>query len=176
MGSGYGRVLRYLQSLNFSNTLGIDGSPSMLKRCHLLSKHNVLVADAVRLPIKDETADCVLCLGTLSSLSLAEQRRAAVQEITRVLNPGGILVCEDFLVTPRGRRLLRYLWNMLLRAKPFGNFTTKEGIEFHHFRTAEVCKLLRDAGLTIIDLTKHVFPTMHENMSLGFTTVARKEP
>lgn len=53
--------------------------------------------DATRLPLADASVDAVLCE---CSLCLFEDKRSAVDEMARVLRPGGSVVIADVTVTP----------------------------------------------------------------------------
>jgi demethylmenaquinone methyltransferase/2-methoxy-6-polyprenyl-1,4-benzoquinol methylase len=81
-------------------------------------------ADAMRLPFADECFDAVFVGYGLRNFSHLEK---AVEEIGRVLRPGGLLVSLDFFLPPR--RVLRpvYLawlflqgafWGLLLHGRP----------------------------------------------------------
>lgn len=75
------------------NVIGVDISYGM---CAIASKKNTLVinADAINLPIKDESVDCVF-----SSLALqwVENPIEAIKEILRVLKPGSTAVISTFV-------------------------------------------------------------------------------
>jgi SAM-dependent methyltransferase len=174
VGSGYGRVLAYLREFGLTDLVGIDGSLVMVRRSIAAGHKNVAVACAEHLPFRRDTFDCVICIGTLSSIAYSEDRQAAIAEVARVLKPGGIFLFRDFTLTLRGRRLLRYLLHAI-RLRRFGNFVSAEQIEFHHFSHQEVHKLLRRAHLTLVKLIPESFTTMHGNYSRGITVVAVKE-
>lgn len=175
VGSGYGRVLAYLRELGLTNLIGIDGSHVMVKRASAAGHKNVAVASAEYLPFRDDSFDCVIYIGALSSVQYAEARQAAITEVTRVLKSGGTFLFRDFSMTLRGRRLARYIYNFLLFGRPFGNFKSPEQIEFHHFFSREVHKLLRRANLSRVQLISESFITMHGNHSRGITAIAMKD-
>jgi SAM-dependent methyltransferase len=94
VGCGYGWISQALwQAANIEWT-GVDGSPEMVQR--MISAHpdraeRVMLADACQLPFKDGEFDKVLCTGVLMHI---RDYAAAVQELMRVVRPGGLLLCS----------------------------------------------------------------------------------
>jgi molybdopterin-guanine dinucleotide biosynthesis protein A/SAM-dependent methyltransferase len=86
IGCGEGRLARELQELGHT-VLGIDSSPRLAEAARSADPPTqVLVRDAVDLPLDDGSADlAVACM----SLLVFEDLDAAVAEIARVLRPGG---------------------------------------------------------------------------------------
>jgi ubiquinone/menaquinone biosynthesis C-methylase UbiE len=85
---------------------------------------HVLTANAVDLPLADESVDVVLSNYTLHHLTDAEKRQALL-EIRRALRPGGRVVIGDMMVrlgvaTSRDRALLARFAKSMLRAGPAG--------------------------------------------------------
>ena len=174
VGSGYGRVLAHLRDLGFANVYGLDGSAVMINRAMCSGHTRVLVGSLAELPFENDSFDCILCIATLSSVPRSGVRQDAICEIARVLRSGGILLFRDFAITLRGPRVWRYVRNFALHLRPFGNFISEEGIEFHHFYHREVRKLIDRAGLSLLGLVPESFTTMHGNPSRGFTVYAAK--
>lgn len=58
---------------------------------HQLSKVDLLHSDGLYLPFKDETFDIIICLEVLEHV---KNTKKAVNEIHRVLNKNGVLVCS----------------------------------------------------------------------------------
>lgn len=102
VGSGAGQILRHLikRSLPESQLVGFDLSHGMLRRARKKMRSNrpVYVAgDIMRMPFADAAFDCVTCGWVLEHLP---DPRPGLQEVSRVLKPGGsalILATEDTL-------------------------------------------------------------------------------
>lgn len=80
---------------------GVDFSPAMLQRARARAKQlgmdaNLRTADAQALPFADESFDAVVC--TLSLCGIADNA-AAVNEMRRVLRPGGRLLLLDHVAS-----------------------------------------------------------------------------
>ncbi|KAK6024579.1 methyltransferase domain protein [Ostertagia ostertagi] len=70
---------------------------------------DLLLADALTLPFRDNTADAVLNVSVLHHLSTATRRKAALEECARCLRPGG--------------RMLAYVWAY---EQPNGSFPSQD--------------------------------------------------
>jgi SAM-dependent methyltransferase len=94
VGCGYGWISRALWSAAKIEWIGVDRSEEMISR--LRTTHPecggwALLADASRLPFGDGEFDKVLCTGVLMHIA---DNTTAVQELIRVLRPGGRLLCS----------------------------------------------------------------------------------
>jgi len=64
-----------------------------------------MVGDMMHLPFSDASCDVVICAGTLKYLETEERERAALEEMMRVLRPGGTLLVldnDDYSITYAG--------------------------------------------------------------------------
>jgi ubiquinone/menaquinone biosynthesis C-methylase UbiE len=173
IGCGYGRVLNYIYKSGFVNLVGIDSSLTMINRSYKNGHKAVCVATADALPFSPDIFDCVICIGTLSSIQNRNNIRKALEEIGRVLKKGGVCLVRDFVITFKGKRSFRYLIHAAFLGR-IGNFRSPEGIIFHHFTHKEIKYLLSASGFNIEILKEETFETMHKNRCGGVTLVARK--
>lgn len=101
VGCGTGRWLKRMAQLGASSLTGVDSSSDMLAiaQMHRLRNTDLHQTDAVHLPSATESVDIVIAsflVSYLGSLSLF------LQEMFRVLRPGGVLFLTD--LHPEGRR------------------------------------------------------------------------
>ena len=73
---------------------GLDFSPEMIKMARRYShkfefKVNLMIADAAALPFKDNTFDWAIAVATYHHLKGRDNQVRALQELRRVLKPGG---------------------------------------------------------------------------------------
>ena len=105
LGCGTGRTTMTLLDRGAALVVGVDRSRPMLRRAVDGGGRDArwLVADAAAVPLADSAIDVVVCglmLGHVMDL------RGPIDEVARVLRPGGALVVSDFhpLATLRGWR------------------------------------------------------------------------
>ncbi|VDO71130.1 unnamed protein product [Haemonchus placei] len=101
---------KYTRSSVF--VLGVDTCADALIGRALRSPPNhldLLLADALKLPFRDNTADAILNVSVLHHLSTASRRKAALEECGRCLRPGG--------------QMLTYVWAY---EQPNGSFKSQD--------------------------------------------------
>jgi len=76
-----------------ARVLGADFSPPMLQQARQLGLGNLIVADAMNLPVVDGAFDAVTVAFGLRNMACWAD---ALQEMARVLRPGGMLFVLDF--------------------------------------------------------------------------------
>jgi SAM-dependent methyltransferase len=94
VGCGYGWISQALWGAAKIEWTGVDDSAEMI--CRLRAVHpecgsRALRADARGLPFRDGEFDKVVCTGVLMHIS---EYAIAVQELIRVVRPGGLLLCS----------------------------------------------------------------------------------
>lgn len=92
VGCGEGRFCRMLQPLGVGVT-GIDPTPALIAAAHALDPEGTyLEAAAERLPFGDSAFDLVVSYLSLIDI---EDMPAAISEMARVLNPGGVVLIAN---------------------------------------------------------------------------------
>ena len=92
---GTGRVLSYLGD-ELINVVGCDLTSSMLKIAQSKQRENcvgLVQGDGTRLPFEHNTFDCIVSL-RFFHLFASEDRKIFIPELTRVLKPGGFILCS----------------------------------------------------------------------------------
>lgn len=127
VGCGPGNYSRWFAAAGAGLVVGLDPSPTMLARAVEQGGDRVayIRGDGAALPFADGTFDAVASIGVLHVM---ESPVAALEEMTRVLAPGGRLVLGALC----GRRKRRRLW-------------------WHFFGRDELTDLLADRGLTEVE-------------------------
>jgi len=105
VGCGTGLILQRLKRY-CRDCVGVDISKGMLSKAKRRG-FACMQADAISLPFRDESFDCVVCFKVLPHIPNIE---SAIQEIVRVAKKGGIVALEFY-----NRSSLRYL---VKRLKP----------------------------------------------------------
>jgi SAM-dependent methyltransferase len=79
---------------NAPSTTGIDLEPETARRAFRRGEHAVrcLAADVLRLPFREQCFDVVVSTSTLDHLRSEAELELAINELARVLKPGGLLL------------------------------------------------------------------------------------
>lgn len=85
-GCGAGGTMEYMSE--YGSMLGVDISKEMVEHCRNIGL-NALCESIHCLPFQDHTFDLVLCLDVLEHL---QDEKQVLEELNRVVKPGGILV------------------------------------------------------------------------------------
>lgn len=112
LGSGTGFLLRRLSndaSEGRRGLLGIDVSLDMLKYAKILTRgaHHLILADGTCLPLRSDSLDGVVCLGSLHHMYDIEE---AISEVSRTLKHEG-----DFVFSETHRSWILEPFRMILR-------------------------------------------------------------
>jgi len=114
VGCGTGRIALGLHELGYQHVLGVDLSRSMIKRARLLATLleypvSFQVGDATRLAFEDGLFDgAIFGFNGLMQIPGRASRRMALQEILRVVRPGGYFV---FTAHDRDHYTARRYWS-----------------------------------------------------------------
>jgi SAM-dependent methyltransferase len=150
VGCGYGRVTADLQSRGFTNILGFDPSPSMIERGR--REHpdlDLRIWSGDELPLPADSADAVLMVGVLSCVLQDATRRELIDEVTRVLAPGGLLYISDAPIQSTPKYQERYTREL---EEKFGHGALHIG----------------DEGVV-----RHLSESAFRDLTTGFTTIHR---
>ncbi|KAL5213044.1 hypothetical protein ABZP36_023891 [Zizania latifolia] len=101
-GCGNGKYLGFSPDCFF---IGCDISPPLIEICAGRG-HEVLVADAVNLPYRDNFGDAAISIAVLHHLSTDARRRKAIEELIRVVRKGGFVLITVWAVEQEDKSLL----------------------------------------------------------------------
>jgi ubiquinone/menaquinone biosynthesis C-methylase UbiE len=164
LGCGNGRHL-LLCTEPCRHVIGVDISQKLLQIVHKkIQERNILNAsllhaDIVHLPLSNDSVDAVLCIASLHNVKGKEHRRAALDEISRVLKPNGralISVWSRWQEKYRRYFLKQYLYHR----KEFGDidiYWKQQNLNiprfYHLYSKREFVKELHHAQFQIEDVT-----------------------
>jgi SAM-dependent methyltransferase len=127
LGCGPGNFLDVVGEM--ARVCGSDYSADALEFCRERGYHRLFRADFHGLPVRGDSFDLITAIDVIEHL---QHDRLAVNELARVLRPGGVVV----LTVPA----FRVLW---------GDHDDLYG-HLRRYRVGEVRRLLRDAGLEVL--------------------------
>lgn len=172
IGCGYGRTLDELYNLGYKNLIGIDFSEGMIKRGKEQYPYldlRVKNTDSIDMP--DNSVDCVILFAVLTCTIKENEQKKIIEEIYRVLKPGGILYINDYLLNTDERNISRYE-KFQDKYNQYGIFELPEGGVFRHHSKEWIIKLLKD--FETIKLQELVFATMNGHKSNAFYYFGKK--
>ncbi|XP_058084798.1 tRNA (carboxymethyluridine(34)-5-O)-methyltransferase isoform X2 [Magnolia sinica] len=103
---------KYLGLNPYCFYIGCDISTPLINICAERG-HEVIVADAVNLPYRTGFGDAAISIAVLHHLSTESRRRKAIEELIRVVRPGGLVLITVWAVEQEDRSLLAK-WTPLL--------------------------------------------------------------
>lgn len=171
VGCGYGRTLDELHQLGYCNLLGLDFSAGMIRRGQAAYPYlDLRVKEGENIDLPDESVDAVILFAVLTCIIKDEGQRALIDEIKRVLRPGGVLYVNDFLLNDDERNLRRYR-QFAEEYGCYGVFRLLEGAEVRHHNRGWIESLL--SGFEQKEFQRLTFTTMNGNKSNGFCYIGK---
>ncbi|MBQ4338998.1 MAG: class I SAM-dependent methyltransferase [Clostridia bacterium] len=166
VGCGYGRILNELAEAGFTDLTGVDSAKNMIKRGLREYPELNLVAnpDGV-IPFENNFFDAVILFGVLTCVPDNESQQELLNNIKKVLKPGGIIYINDFLLNSGFKRRLFYK-KAQKKTGIYGAFKTYDGATVRHHAEDYILELL--SGFKTLDYKKFVIPTMNGNKSNSF--------
>ncbi|WP_432167917.1 class I SAM-dependent methyltransferase [Streptomyces sp. bgisy031] len=172
-GCGYGRTLHELEQQGFDHLTGIDTSPGMIERARLLQPTaRFAVLDTPPLsPYPDAVFDTAVLFAVLTCIPGEEAQHRLVDELHRVLKPGGILYVSDYVLQDDERNRSRYD-RCAGRYDHYGVFETDDGAVFRHHPRSWFSSLL--SGFEPLDTRDITVNTMSGHPARGIQLLVRK--
>ena len=145
-GCGYGRALAALTQAGFTNTLGVDASGAMIARGRREHPELHLKHGSSPLPEPDASFDAILLIAVLTCITADAEQRALVDDLKRLLTPGGLIFVSDYPLQTDPASLERYARGAA-RFGTWGVLQNDEGGVFRHHGPGRMHALL--AGLEL---------------------------
>lgn len=96
-GCGYGRTCETLYSLGYSNIVGVDSSPEMIKRGNLEYPHlSLYQSNEVEIEYPDSHFGAIILCAVLTCIPEYQAKVNILAEVNRLLEHGGILHMIEF--------------------------------------------------------------------------------
>jgi SAM-dependent methyltransferase len=171
-GCGYGRCLGELAEAEYSELIGLDFSPAMIgaarKRFPQISFEQL---ESTTIPMPDGSVDAVLLFSVLTCVPTDEGQRAIIDELHRVLKPGGLLYISDLWLQEDERNVNRYTRDEA-KYGTYGVFDLPEGVTVRHHDPKWIETLTRDFKRVALDEIEVV--TMNGNPAQAFQWLGLK--
>ena len=143
-GCGQGRLCKELFEVGFKNTSGVDYSADMIQQCKKRYPDlNFAKVNGTKLPFEDGAFQVVLLFAVLTCIPSNDQQKELIEELHRVLLPGGILLISDYLLQSDERNISRYK-QYSDEFGCYGIFKLSDGAIVRHHDKSWLNKLLKD--------------------------------
>jgi len=172
-GCGYGRLVGELRAASFTDVEGFDVSPPLIERArreHPGARFAVL-DDPPHLERDDASVDAVLLFAVLTCVPDSDTQRGIIDELRRVLKPGGLLYLSDYCLQDDERNVTRYR-EQEARFGVHGVFETSDGAVCRHHERAYLRGLL--AGFEVSRERNVPVRTMNGNPAVATQFLARR--
>jgi SAM-dependent methyltransferase len=172
-GCGYGRVAGFLWSHGYRSVIGVDPAAAMVAaaRERFPALEFRVLDNAPHVEVPDAAVDAVLLFAVLTCVPGDAGQRAIMQEVTRVLAPGGLLYLSDLWLQTDRRNIARYEAGRA-RHGTYGVFDLPEGVTVRHHDRRWIEELTRGFDRVAVDELQ--LPTMNGNTADGFQWFGRK--
>ncbi len=164
IGSGYGRVLDYLEQKGFDHVFGLESDFRYLEKNPL----SVVCGRGEQAPFKDESFGAIFSIGVLSYFLEDSKRTQLLNEIHRILKSQGFLFLSCFLISGDEYHQNKYREGQ----KEYGIFESDSGGIFRHSDEDELRALLNN--FHILSWKARPFTTMNKRKASGVIIEAQK--
>jgi len=172
-GCGYGRTLNELYSQGFKNLMGFDYASEMIEYGKNKFPYlNLQTSENNRIECDSNSVDLVILFAVLTCIIDNDMQEELINEIKRVLKPGGLIYINDFLINSDERNLDRYN-KFADKYGTYGVFELIEGAIVRHHEENRIFKLTKDFSKETYK--KIQFTTMNGNVSNGFIFIGQKK-
>jgi len=168
IGSGFGRVLDYLEKKGFAYVFGLENNFRFLDQSH----HSVVCGKGEQSPFKNESFGAIFSIGVLSYILENSKRAQLLNEIHRILKPRGFLFMSCFLISGDDYHQNRYRTGQADHGT-YGIFESESGGIFRHSKENGLRELL--SNFHIVRWKQRPFMTMNQRKASGVIIEAQKQ-
>lgn len=171
-GCGYGRVTALLCEHGYQDVTGVDASAAMIEKARAQHPHlSFQKIPPPTVPFPDAAFDAALLFAVLTCIPRDDDQKILIDELHRVVRPGGIIYISDYWLQSDDRNRERYA-RYLDQYRTYGVFEVPEGVAVRHHRPEWVETLL--ARWERIALDDIRVTTMNGHEAAGFQWIGRK--
>jgi SAM-dependent methyltransferase len=172
-GCGYGRLSAQLVAAGYTDVVGLDTSPTMIRQgLQLHPDLNLRHIDGGQLPFADNTFAGSLLFAVLTCITENTVQKSLIDELHRVLRPDGWLYLSDYPLQHNTRNIMRYN-HFKDEYGTYGVFRLPDGGVFRHHAMTWIYELL--SNFRILEEETLNVTTMNGNAAKIFQIMAIKQ-
>ncbi|MBB3187516.1 class I SAM-dependent methyltransferase [Microbacter margulisiae] len=172
-GCGYGRTLNELYLHGYRNLLGFDYASAMIQRGQREYPYlNLQTCQDNKIACEADSVSLVILFAVLTCIIDNDKQEELINEIIRVLKPGGMIYINDFLINSDDRNLERYRM-YAGKYNTYGVFELPEGAVLRHHEESWITTLTEQFKKE--HYQRITFQTMNGHTSNGFIFMGRKK-
>lgn len=166
-GCGYGRLMYDIHLAGYENIAGVETSNELVRRAtQENSEYDIRHIAHCATGLSSDTIDCVLLFAVLTCIPNTQHQTQVIDEVYRILKPGGTLYISDYLLQPHNIETGRY--------GAEGVFTTSDGAIFRHHTIEHISQLLSSfEQMSQFDVR---VKTLRGNSAVATQWIYRKSP
>ncbi|HUU52811.1 MAG TPA: class I SAM-dependent methyltransferase [Candidatus Heimdallarchaeota archaeon] len=168
IGSGFGRVLDYLEKKGFTHVFGLENNFRFLEKSHF----SVVCGKGEQAPFKDESFGAIFSIGVFSYILEDSKRVQFLNEIHRILKPQGLLFLSCFMISGDEYHQKKYREGRT-KYGTHGIFESDSGGIYRHSNEKELREILHK--FHILSWKQRPFITMNKRMASGVITETQKQ-
>jgi SAM-dependent methyltransferase len=172
-GCGYGRVTALLSEQGYQ-VVGVDAAAAMIEKARTL--HPNLPFRQITppvVPFPDGFFDAAALFAVLTCIPDDGDQIATINELQRVVRPGGLVYVSDYWLQRDKRNRDRYAQHER-RCRTYGVFELSEGVAVRHHSREWIAELLhRWEPVAVADIK---ITTMNNHEAAGFQWLGRRLP
>ena len=173
-GCGYGRSLGELLEEGYHDLIGLDFSPAMIAAARArFPEITFAEVESATIPLPDASVDGALLFSVLTCVPTDDGQRAILQELHRVLTPGGLLYISDLWLQSDERNLARYARDEQ-KYGTYGVFDLPEGVTVRHHAPEWIETLTKDFVKVALEEVEVL--TMNGNPAKAFQWFGIRKP
>ncbi|MFM9985937.1 MAG: class I SAM-dependent methyltransferase [Flavobacteriales bacterium] len=171
-GCGYGRIVKELLDLGYTNVVGFDTSKELVKRGkrdgNLPLYH---IENPVGLSVAENSLDCVLLFAVLTCIPSNKGQKELMNLLYSKLKPNGILYISDYYLQHDITEVGKYEF-LEGDEQNFGVFHLAEGVVFRHHTKEWISELT--ANFNMLEEHQVTVKTMNGHEARAFQLILRK--
>lgn len=109
IGCGYGRLCQTLYESGYTDVIGIDMSPQMIREGINQFPHlNLKCLALENMPVEENSFDVIILFAVLTCIPTDKGQLKLIDSVLRVLKPNGLIHVSDYFLQSDRRNRLRY--------------------------------------------------------------------